>query len=497
MAKIGEIAVFLRADTAQFSSGLAKARGDLSTFSGGVGKTLTKLVAGFGAASAAAAALKVSISKAMALEQTQTSFRVLLRDGEAAGKLLAKLRTFAAATPLELPEITDAGRQLLAYGVAAGSIEDTLRRLGDIASLTGNRLGDIAYLFGTAKVQGRLFAQDINQFTGRGIPVIQALAKTMGVAEGDVKRLVEQGMVGFPQLEAAIRAMTDKGGQFFGGMAEQSKTLAGQWSTLKDAVSDLATAFGTRLVPALKQVLPLLQSVAKFASTVPQVLFTPNQTSAGVAEAKRRATIAGLQGQADSIVLASRGRAMSAGELEELTRLRSRIRQLTMEADALRAEAEGRPYERPAIDLEFYQEPDTFDALRPRRKGVSFKDLLAQGGIGEKIGLDFARVAAPEFVKGVAYNAIGENMAASAVLKTAFDLGKDMPERKGKFSTTSVVLAGSAEANRIANQLKMGRTGTMDAVSVARAQLDEAKLQTAALKSIAANRNKVAVVERI
>jgi len=47
-------------------------------------------------------------------------------------------------------------------------------------------------------VQGRLFGEDINQLTGRGIPVIQELAKQFGVSESEVKKLVEQGKVGFP-----------------------------------------------------------------------------------------------------------------------------------------------------------------------------------------------------------------------------------------------------------------------------------------------------------
>ena len=35
----------------------------------------------------------------------------------------------------------------------------------------------IAWLYGTTMTQGRLYAEDLNQFTGRGIPMIRELAR--------------------------------------------------------------------------------------------------------------------------------------------------------------------------------------------------------------------------------------------------------------------------------------------------------------------------------
>ena len=102
-----------------------------------------------------------------------------------------------------------------------------MRRLGDIASGVGVRLEDLAYLYGTTRVQGRLYTADLNQFTSRGIPMIEALAETMGVATGEVKKMVEEGKVGFPEVEAAIAHLTDEGGKFNGLMAAQSQYAGG------------------------------------------------------------------------------------------------------------------------------------------------------------------------------------------------------------------------------------------------------------------------------
>ena len=61
-------------------------------------------------------------------------------------------------------------KQLLAYGLEAEKVNETLVRLGDIAAGLSIPLGDLVYLYGTTMAQGRLFTQDLNQFTGRGIP---------------------------------------------------------------------------------------------------------------------------------------------------------------------------------------------------------------------------------------------------------------------------------------------------------------------------------------
>ena len=178
------------------------------------------------------------------MEQTSISFGVMLKSGEKAKILLADLNKFAADTPFEFPEIAQASKSLLAFGVAQEKIIPTLKNIGDIASGIGIPLTELAEIYGKAKVQGRLFAEDINQLTGRGIPIISELSKQFGVSESKVKDLVEQGKVGFPQLEKAFQDLTSTGGQFSGMMQAQSRTFDGALSTIKDTLTQAgATAF--------------------------------------------------------------------------------------------------------------------------------------------------------------------------------------------------------------------------------------------------------------
>lgn len=174
-------------------------------------------------------------------EQLRISFTTMLGGGEKglkkANALMKQLTEFSAKTPFELAEIARSAKSLLAFGFAADKIQPTLRRLGDVSAGLNIPIQELAELYGKARVQGRLFAEDINQLTGRGIPIITELAKVMGISESKVRDMVEAGKVGFPQLEKAFANMTNKGGKFAGLMEAQSKSLFGIISTLKDNIS--------------------------------------------------------------------------------------------------------------------------------------------------------------------------------------------------------------------------------------------------------------------
>lgn len=183
------------------------------------------------------------------LEQTQLALEVLLGDAEQATRIKNEWTQLAASTPFSSGDIDSAGKKLLAFNIEAEKVTDTLRRIGDISAATGSSISDIADIYGKAAVQGRLFAEDINQFQGRGIPVVQSLAKVLGVAETEVRDLVTQGKVGFPELEAAFKNMTNEGGQFSGMMDKLSQSTLGKFSTTMDNAKLALASFGEVLLP--------------------------------------------------------------------------------------------------------------------------------------------------------------------------------------------------------------------------------------------------------
>lgn len=189
---------------------------------------------------AGAFAIKELVSKIATVrgevQQLEVAFRTMLGSVSKADELLQQLVRTAAITPFGLEDVANGAKQLLAYGLEAEKVNDTLVRLGDIAAGLSIPLNDLVYLYGTTMAQGRLYTQDLNQFTGRGIPMISELAKQFGVAESKVKELVEAGKVGFPEVQKVIESLTNEGGRFGGLMEEQSKTITGQISNIEDAV---------------------------------------------------------------------------------------------------------------------------------------------------------------------------------------------------------------------------------------------------------------------
>ena len=170
------------------------------------------------------------------VQQLEVAFRTMLGSSSKADELLQQLVRTAAITPFGLEDVANGAKQLLAYGLEAEKVNETLVRLGDSAAGLSVPLNDLVYLYGTTMAQGRLYTQDLNQFTGRGIPMLSELAKQFGVAESKVKDLVEAGKVGFPEVQKVIESLTDEGGKFGGLMEEQSKTITGQISNIEDAI---------------------------------------------------------------------------------------------------------------------------------------------------------------------------------------------------------------------------------------------------------------------
>lgn len=175
-------------------------------------------------------------------QQLEIAFGTMLNSGAKAEKLIGQLANTAAKTPFDLQGVTQGAKQLLAYGVKAEEVNDKLLMLGDIASGLSLPLSDLVYLYGTTMTQGRVYARDMLQFMGRGIPLAEELAKQFGVTKAKVGELVTAGKVGAKEFEQAMQSMRTT--RFNNLMEEQSKSLTGQISNLQDALEMMLNDIG-------------------------------------------------------------------------------------------------------------------------------------------------------------------------------------------------------------------------------------------------------------
>ena len=209
-------------------------------------------------------------------QQLEIAFGTMLGSEEKATALMQQMVNTAAKTPFDLMGVAEGAKQLLAYGVSADKVNDTLVRLGNIASGLSIPLNDIVYLYGTTMVQGRLYAQDVRQFTGRGIPLVAELAEKYHTTAEGINEMVSAGKIGFPDVEEVLNKMTNEGGQFYQLMEKQSSSLTGQIANLQDAWDTVLNDFGeagqglfstaiegaTAVVEHMDDIVRILKSVA-------------------------------------------------------------------------------------------------------------------------------------------------------------------------------------------------------------------------------------------
>lgn len=206
------------------------------------------------------------IKLAMNMEQTSIAFTTLLGSGQAARAMLADLQQFAATTPFEFVQLTDASRRLMAFGFQAQDIIPMLTDIGDaVAAMGGNAdmVNRVILALGQMQAKSKVSAQEMMQLTEAGIPAWRYLAESLGKSTAEVMKLSEQGLV---PADMAIEALRKGMRQDFGGMmAQQAKTAAGAVSNLKDQLGLLGNALGQGMLPMFKPAIQLVSELtAKF-----------------------------------------------------------------------------------------------------------------------------------------------------------------------------------------------------------------------------------------
>ena len=279
-------------------------------------------------------------------QQLEIAFGTMLGSEEKATALMQQMVNTAAKTPFDLMGVAEGAKQLLAYGVSAEKVNDTLVRLGNIASGLSIPLNDIVYLYGTTMVQGRLYAQDVRQFTGRGIPLVKELAEKYHTTAEGINEMVSAGKIGFPDVEEVLNKMTNAGGQFYQLMEKQSSSLTGQIANLQDAWDSALNSLGeksegalsagiqsaTYLVGHMDDVVRILKSVAIAygsvkAATILASVATKGYTGIAVLDnAARTAKLALMKTEAVlSGEVVSQKKAMEAAEMANYAALQTTL----------------------------------------------------------------------------------------------------------------------------------------------------------------------------
>ena len=241
-------------------------------------------------------------------QQLEVAFNTMLGSKAKADALMDKVIDTAAKTPFDLQGVASGAKQLLAYGVASEDVTNRLVQLGNIAAGLSIPLNDIVYLYGTTMVQGRLYAQDVHQFMGRGIPLVKELAKELGKTENEINAMVSAGKVGFPEVQKVLDNLTNSGGMFYNLMEEQSKTISGKISNLEDSISVMFNNIGKSSEGIINSVLDSAATVVdnyeEIGETIQELIVTYGAYKAAVmtvAATKQAVTTIQATGEAEEL----------------------------------------------------------------------------------------------------------------------------------------------------------------------------------------------------
>lgn len=219
------------------------------------------------------------------MEVAAAQFGTLLQTDIEGGKtFLEQVHQFAIDTPLGLQESVDAAVRLLTSGVNSEDVIDTLWMLGDLAQGDTARLARIAKAYADIMNKTKLMAQETNQLTENGVPIMGLLETYYeSVNEGTdytiamLMEMREDGEISAADVHNALLMATLEGGDFYNAMANMMDTGAGQWEKYKDSVTVAMGALTSPLYELAKsETLPklteLMNDLVQWAKENPEVL---------------------------------------------------------------------------------------------------------------------------------------------------------------------------------------------------------------------------------
>jgi hypothetical protein len=226
-----------------------------------------------GAVSIGAAILSVgraAIKAASDYEVLNVSFGTLIGNTELAKVKIQELRQFAAETPFTTEDVFQASRTLLGYGLAAGELIPTIKRLGDVAGGVGVPLQRVALVFGQVRAAGRLYGQDLLQLVTLGFNPLAEISRTTGKSFAQLKDEMRKGLVTFEDVNKAFISATSEGGKFFNLTNALANTTQGRLARLKEEWTILLTTIGQGLQPAYESIIAFGRALIAFVNDLPK-----------------------------------------------------------------------------------------------------------------------------------------------------------------------------------------------------------------------------------
>ena len=184
------------------------------------------------------------------VEDARVGLGTLLKDTEAAGKVIENTMEDATKTPFAFEGLLAANKSLISTGLEAGKAREDVLNLANAIAATGggdDELNRMTYNLQQIRNVGEATAIDIRQFGYAGVNIYQMLADSMGKTTAQIKGMT----ITYDMLSNALKSAHEAGGIYEGGLEKMAANTSVQISNLGDAMFQLKVKMFDDLKPAI------------------------------------------------------------------------------------------------------------------------------------------------------------------------------------------------------------------------------------------------------
>lgn len=188
---------------------------------------------GVGAAVAGAAAIaSKGLDRALNIQDAKAQLTGLGHDAESVSAIMGSALDSVRGTAFGLDSAATIAASSVAAGIAPGeALTRTLKLTADAATIGKASLSEMGDMVNKVATNGKLTTDVLQQFQGRGIPLLKLVADQYGVTAEEASKMVTRGEVDFATFQNALEAGV-------GGAALASG------ATARGAFKNIGAAFG-------------------------------------------------------------------------------------------------------------------------------------------------------------------------------------------------------------------------------------------------------------
>lgn len=222
----------------------------LETSLGSIGNKLT-----LGVTVPAIALGGAMVRAAVDMDSLKRGLEAVSKTSESAETQLARLKEVAKLPGLGLREAAEGSTRLQAAGFSAQLAERSLKAFGNALATVGKgkaELDGVTLALSQIASKGKISAEEINQLAERVPQIRIAIKEAFGTADTEV---LQKAGIGAEEFVAKVVAQLEKLKQVTNGPKNALENLS-------DTVFQSASRIGEKLLPAIEQTIPKLESMA-------------------------------------------------------------------------------------------------------------------------------------------------------------------------------------------------------------------------------------------